>query len=324
MDDTTEEKTGRSLPFNNLYLISGLVHGTNRVWMYFFTITLVLFGYTGFQLVAFYPLRNILLANGYSDMDIAQDVGLIFNSAALKTDRNVVFLLELLMFVFAFLGFYIALRFVHNKTLTSVFTGYEKFRFRRFWFAFFLWGSMITLAIVGDYLLHPGDYRLSFNAGGMLVSLLIMVIFMPVQTGCEELLFRGYFLQGLALVFRNGIVPLILTSLLFALAHMTNPEVKEFGQPIMFSYYACFALFMGGITLLDEGLELAFGIHLANNLISSLLVSSPHSVIQTYSLFETPVEDPYSEIILWVIMAGITFVIFWRKYKWNNFNLLIR
>ena len=151
-----------------------------------------------------------------------------------------------------------------------------------------------------------------------------MVLLMPVQTGLEELVFRGYLVQGLAQIFKNGIIPLILTSLLFALAHMTNPEVKEFGWPIMFTYYSVFAMFMGAITLIDEGLELAFGIHFANNLVSSILISPPHTPIRPYSIFETTKEDPYMEIIVWSVMAVVTFSIFWFRYRWKNFKLILK
>ncbi len=147
---------------------------------------------------------------------------------------------------------------------------------------------------------------------------------MPIQTGLEEVVFRGYLLQGLALVFKNGIVPLIICSLLFGLAHMSNPEVQRFGWGIMLPYYVCFAFFMGAITLLDEGLELAFGIHFANNLISSLLISSPNSVIKTYSFFEAKSENPHLEILVWLVMAAITWLIFTKKFKWNNYQLLIK
>jgi membrane protease YdiL (CAAX protease family) len=324
MDDTTQEQPSRPLPFSNLYLISGLVHGQNKGWMYLFTFVLLLLGYTGFQLLIFYPLKNMLVQNGYTEMEIFQNVGLIFDSNALKIDRNIVFLLELMMFVVAFLGFYAGIRLIHRKTLTSVLTGYAKFRYRRFWFAFLVWGTLIVVGVLCDYILNPEEYILHFNLPGFLVSVIIMVILMPVQTGLEEVLFRGYFVQGLSQIFKNGVVPLLLTSLLFAFAHMTNPEVQQFGWEIMITYYACVALFMGGITLLDEGLELAFGIHFANNMISSMLVSAPHSVIKTYSVFEVTSEDPHAEIVVWCVMAIITFAIFRFRYRWKDYKLIIK
>ena len=331
MDDTPQDTPKSSLPFNNLYLVSGLVNGFNKSWMYVFTILLLVFGYLLFQSLIVYPLANTLVENGYSLADIKNNAGLLFDSGALKMDRNLVLLMELGMFVFGFIGFYIGVRFFHHKFLTSVLTGYEKFRFKRFWFAFSVWGLLLVALVLAEYFLFPGEIRIQldgksdvFNFSGFFISLLIMVIFMPVQTGLEEVVFRGYLIQGLAQVVKNGYVPLIITSILFGLAHMSNPEVKAYGWPIMLTYFCAFALFMGALTLLDEGLELAFGIHFANNIISSVLVSSPNSVIKTYSVFETKSQDPYSEIWAWLGMATITFLIFWLKYRWKNFSLIIK
>jgi len=75
---------------------------------------------------------------------------------------------------------------------------------------------------------------------------------------------------------------------------------------------------------LDEGLELAFGIHFANNFMSSILISSPNSVIKTYSIFETKTEDPYTEMWVWLCMASLTFFIFQLKYRWKDFSLIIK
>ncbi|MDI1355879.1 MAG: CPBP family intramembrane metalloprotease [bacterium] len=325
MDETTSpDNTKRTPPFNNLYLLSGLVNGFNNSWMYFLTLTFLIAGYVFFQSIALFPLMAILQSKGYSHEQILENANLLFDSKALGMDQNLVLLLELGMFVFAAIGFFMGLKYIHKKTITSVLTGYEKFRFGRFWFAFLVWGALLVAMVLLDYFLNPGEMTVSFNVQGILFSLLIMVIFMPIQTGLEELVFRGYLVQGLAQIFHNGIIPLFLTSLLFGLAHITNPEVKEFGIPVMLTYYCCFALFMGAITLLDEGLELAFGLHFANNMVSSILVSSPHAVIKPYSIFEAKAEDPQSEIVVWFVMAALTFGIFWMRYRWKNFKLIIK
>jgi membrane protease YdiL (CAAX protease family) len=131
-------------------------------------------------------------------------------------------------------------------------------------------------------------------------------------------------MQGLAQVTKSGIVPLIITSLLFSLLHMDNPEAKSFGWGIMFPYYALFGFFLGALTLLDEGLELALGIHCANNLISSLLVTTPSGVLKTDAIFIATNENPQADFIMWLIIASLSFIIFWLKYRWKNFNLLIK
>jgi membrane protease YdiL (CAAX protease family) len=317
--DTLQEK-----PFNNRYLNSGLFSGYNKFWMYFFTLGLTGLGYMGFQAIIVFPLMAMLSANGYSLESVESDPNLLFDNEALGVDKNVVLVLAFGMFVFAFVGFFLGLRFVHHKTLKSVFTGYTKFRFERFATAFTVWAVLLVIMIFVEYVFFPQDLIFDFNLKGFIVSIVVMLVFMPIQTGLEELVFRGYLVQGLSQLFKSGIIPLLITSLLFGLAHMTNPEVRQFGWPVMLTYYTFFALFLGGLTLLDEGLELAFGIHFANNFMSSVLVSSPHGVIKTYSLFQTKAEDPFAEVITWAILAFVTFMIFFMKYRWRNFNLLIK
>jgi membrane protease YdiL (CAAX protease family) len=147
---------------------------------------------------------------------------------------------------------------------------------------------------------------------------------MPLQVGFEELIFRGYLVQGMALAFRNGLVPVLITSLLFGLAHLGNPEVQKHGWSILLPYYCMNALFLGLITLLDEGLELALGMHLANNMVSGLLVTTPNSVIQPYTVFRVPAENPQTEIVAWLAMAVTAFLIYRYRYKWTSFSLLIK
>lgn len=324
MDETSAETSHKQLPFNNLYLISGLVHGQNKSWMYFITLTFLITGYVLFQSLILFPLMNILLQNGYSETEILKNANLLFDSQALKMDKNIVLMLELGMFVFAFIGFFLGLKFIHRKDLTSVLTGYEKFRFGRFFFAFTVWGILLVGTVLIDYFFNSSDMKIVFNPLGLAISVLVMLLLMPIQTGLEEIIFRGYLVQGLSQVFKNGYIPLFIASMLFASAHMSNPEVDEYGWQIMFTYYCSFALFMGALTLLDEGLELAFGIHFANNFISSILVSSSHSVIKTYSIFETKTENPYGEIVSWFLMAALTFGICLYKYCWRNFKLIIK
>lgn len=312
------------LPFNNLYLNAGLVNGQNNIWMYVITVTLALAGYFLYQAVVAMPLMATLLQNGISQEKILENPNILFDSTALRMDPNEVLLLELGMFVFAFIGLWIGIRFIHQKSLRSVLSGYENFRFSRFWFAFLVWSVLQIILSVLAYIFYPGEYKICFEPMGWISSAMIMLLLMPIQTGFEEVFFRGYLVQGLAQFFKNGWLPMVLMSLLFAFAHMSNPEVKKYGMVIMFSYYTIFALFLGALTLLDEGIELAFGIHFANNIISSLMVSSSDSVLKTYSIFQTAKIDPMLEIFVWMVMALITALLLKKRYRWNNYSLIIK
>lgn len=323
MDNPQSDKPLKELPFNNLYLNSGFVNGYNNWQFYLLTIFVTILCYLLAPGLTSVHLFFMAMNNGIDIETIRNNPEIIYDFKASGIDRNYILLALFGIFVFAFLGFRLALRKFHHKTLTSVVTGYEKFRTKRFWFALILWSTLIVCAAVGEYFLNPQNYSFDFQPFGFLMSLLLILIFIPIQSAFEEIFFRGYLLQGLSQLFKGSFVPLLITSVLFGLAHVSNPEVKEYGWVLMLTYYISFGLFLGFITLLDEGLELAIGIHMANNIISSILVTSDHSVIKPYALFEEKSASVNSEILIFIIFALIAFGIFWKKYRWKNFNLIL-
>jgi uncharacterized protein len=323
-DPKQQEVPQKVLPFDNLYLNSGYVSGFNVWWMYLFTILITITCYVCAPAITSIYLLIKATQNGVTLSDLSENANLLFDYKFIGVDKNTILIALLGIFVITALGFLISIKHIHKKTITSILTSYEKFRFTRFWFGFAIWGSFLIIMVLANYLLDPESLKIDFQWQGFLISMLLMLVFMPIQTGFEEAFFRGYLVQGLSQIIKNGIVPVVITSLLFGAAHMSNPEVQKYGWPIMLTYYVFFALFMGCLTLLDEGLELAFGIHFANNFISSILINSPNSVLKTYSIFESKTENPYQEIVLWFCMAIATFFVFWWKYKWKNFKLIIR
>jgi membrane protease YdiL (CAAX protease family) len=112
-----------------------------------------------------------------------------------------------------------------------------------------------------------------------------------------------------------------MTSVIFGLMHISNPEVAKMGNIIMI-YYIGTGLFLGIITLMDEGMELALGFHAANNLVSAILVTSDWSAFQTHSFFKD-VSNPSAslDVLLPVfIIFPILLKIFSSKYHWNNWK----
>jgi uncharacterized protein len=324
MEHESQAAPEKKLPFNNLFLNTGVVSGLNEWWMYVFGVCACIFGYFVFQMIMIFPLMSAAMSNGIDLDDIQRNPAILFDPAKIGIDKNLLLSLLLGMFVFACLGLYFAVTKMHRKPFKSIITAYDNIRWKRFFFAFGLWGGLIVLLTLGTYLVNSEGITVQFHPANFAILLVISLILLPIQTSTEEFLFRGYLLQGLAQVFKNGIIPLILTSLFFGLLHMENPEAKTFGWALMLPYYSLFGFFLGAITLLDEGLELALGVHCANNLISGLLVTTPNTVIKTDAIFSTTIENPPAELLSWFVMAGFTFIIFWLKYRWKNFNLLIK
>ncbi|WP_405397914.1 CPBP family intramembrane glutamic endopeptidase [Maribacter sp. Asnod2-G09] len=210
---------------------------------------------------------------------------------------------------------------VHSQSITSLTTSRKKIDWKRVFFAFGIWGLItIVLTFVGIYL-SPEDYLFNFKLMPFLSLALIGIILIPLQTSFEEYLFRGYMMQGLGIAAKNRWIPLVVTSVLFGLMHLGNPEVEKLGFGIMI-YYIGTGFFLGIITLMDEGLELALGFHAANNLIGALLLTADWTAFQTDSLYRD-VSDPilgWDVLVPVFIVFPILLIIFSKKYGWTNWK----
>ncbi|MBM0741445.1 CPBP family intramembrane metalloprotease [Phormidium sp. CLA17] len=113
--------------------------------------------------------------------------------------------------------------------------------------------------------------------------MLLALILTPLQTSTEELLFRGYFLQSVGQLIKPPVVLAIATSLPFAMAHFGNSEMNR-GSLWTGLTYGVLSLFLAAVTLKDNRLELALGIHAANNLFILLIVNSADSSLRSPSL----------------------------------------
>jgi len=244
------------------------------------------------------------------------------NAAVMKIfEPNLTLFLVMISFAFAFVGIYYVVKYLHHQTLLSVTTSRKKVDWKRIFFSFFLWSFFTILSFVVVYFRSPENFIWNFKLVPFLILVAVGAILIPIQTSTEEYVFRGYLMQGFANLALNRWFPLVMTSLIFGLMHIFNPEVAKMGYVIMV-YYIGTGLFLGIITLMDEGIELALGFHAANNLIGALLVTSDWSVFQTHSLFKDLSEPSAGlDVILPVVVIyPILLFIFSKKYNWKNWK----
>ena len=151
-------------------------------------------------------------------------------------------------------------------------------------FAFFLWGLITVLLLIGDYLFNPTDYQWNFKLLPFIILFIISITLIPIQASFEEYIFRGYLLHGFTSFFKKPWLSLVMTSVIFGCLHLSNPEVEKIGYSILI-YYIGTGFFLGILTIIDRGIELALGFHIANNLLISLLLTSSWTAFQTESIF---------------------------------------
>ena len=236
-------------------------------------------------------------------------------------EPNLTLFLILISFVFAMFGIFFVIKYLHNQTMLSITTSRSRVDWNRVLFSFSVWSVFTILSTFLFYVLNPTDFIINFKPIPFAILVVIGTLLIPFQTSTEEYIFRGYLMQGFANLSKNKWFPLVMTSVIFGVMHLSNPEVSKIGN-IVFVYYIGTGLFLGIITLMDEGLELALGFHAANNLVSALLVTSDWSAFQTHSIFKD-ISEPSAglDVILPVIIIyPILLFIFSKKYNWTNWN----
>jgi hypothetical protein len=184
-------------------------------------------------------------------------------------------------------------------------------------FSFGVWLALGILLELTLYLLIPDNYILTFQLKKFIPLLLIGLFLLPIQTTTEELVFRGYLMQGLSNVIKHKWAVILITSLLFSAIHSANPEIEKFGFWTMQLYYLGAGLFLGLITVLDEGLELAIGVHAATNFYGAVIVGYSGGVLQTDSIWKTVVMNPWFMIVIFYISCIVFYLICSKKYNWK-------
>ena len=234
-------------------------------------------------------------------------------------EPNLSLFLMLLSFVFVFFQLYAIVRFLHKQTFIQIITSRKKIDWNRVLFSFSIWGAISIISTVIFYTLTPEDFIVQFNWIPFLLLFIIGLLLFPFQIGSEELIFRGYLMQGFGILAKNKWFPLLMTSLIFGMLHIANPEVDKMGYSILI-YYIGTGFFLGIITLMDEGMELALGFHFANNFIGAILVTSDWSAFQTYAVLKD-VSNPSAslDVLLPVfVIFPILLVLFAKRYQWKD------
>ncbi|WP_405381874.1 CPBP family intramembrane glutamic endopeptidase [Maribacter sp. LLG6340-A2] len=289
--------------------------GLSEGWRYILGILGVLFVW---QTIAAVPLVAALaLKDGGMSAMMSGDIGAMSDVLG----SNTFLFLMLLSFAIALLSVFIFVKFVHKQSLASLTTSRKKVDYKRIWFAFFLWSAISISFIFLDIWLSPEDYEFNFNLVPFLTLAIVAICMIPLQTSMEEYYMRGYMMQGLGVMTKNRWFPLVFTSLLFGLLHIMNPEVEKLGYGILIFYIGT-GFFLGIITLMDEGLELALGFHAANNLTTALLVTADWTAFQTDSLYRD-VSDPvlgWDILVPVLVVFPILLVLFSKKYEWSNWK----
>ena len=234
---------------------------------------------------------------------------------------NLRLFLLLLSFAFVVPGIWLVVKKLHDLPIMSVLSSRKKIDLERVLYSFMLWGTVVSAFVFLEYSLNPENYVFNFKVKEFLILAVIAILFIPIQTSVEEIVFRGYLMQGFGHWLNSRFMALFLTSTVFGSLHLANPEITALGYEFVILYILV-GFVLGIMTLMDDGLELALGFHAANNLIAALLLTADWTVFQTESIL-IDISEPSLGITDWItpfIVFPILLALFARKYSWTNWK----
>ena len=291
-----------------------------------------IFGYVGgvFIIVVAYllgqlPLFGLLFYKIQTNPDLGPEQLATFEEtkdfSVMHIDKNLGFTILIIMFIFALLGLLVTLR-IQDKRFINIVTSRIKIDTNRLLFGFGFWLVLGLIFEIINYALFPEDYVFTYSFPQFWILLLVSFILLPIQSSTEELVVRGWLMQGLSLVVDNKWILIIMTAIVFSALHSFNPEIDNYGFWTMQWYYLGAGIFLALITILDEGLELALGIHFATNFYGSTLVNYQGGVLQTDSILKTTVSSPWFMIGVFYVSAIIFYFVCRKKYQFKPISSL--
>ncbi|MGB8358751.1 MAG: type II CAAX endopeptidase family protein [Bacteroidales bacterium] len=291
--------------------------GRNSFWRYF---TGAITPFIVSNLIGAIPLAIVMIY--YSRGSTVPERGGMPDFKAMGIDLNLGFALTVFPYILAFFTLVFLVRPLNNRNFRTIINGGRKIRWGRIFVSAFVWTVLLALGLWYSVRSNPGNYSLNNSSGSLIIIALLAILMIPFQAGFEELLFRGYLMQGFAVASRNRWIPIVATSVIFGLMHVINPEVKEYGFVAMIPQYIFFGLVFAILTMMDDGIELAIGAHTANNAFMSVFVTNKDSALQTPALYEQLEIHPWTDFRDLVIASLVFLAIIAIIYRWRDVRKL--
>jgi len=292
--------------------------GKNAFWRYF------LGGVAPFlvsNIIGAIPLAIVIISYTLDGSTLPQKGGMP-DFELMGIDLNLGFALMLFPFILAFFTIVWLVKPLHNRSFGTVINGGRKVRWGKMLFSAFVWIAISAAWLFWSVRTDPGNFSLNNTSKTLLILAALSLLLIPFQAAFEEIIFRGYLMQGFAVLTRNRWLPILITSVLFGLMHSLNPEVREYGFLTMIPQYVFFGLVFAVLTMFDDGIELAIGAHAANNAFLSVFVTHKDSALQTPAMYEQMEIYPWKDFIGLVAMSVLFVVIMAVVYRWKDIRKL--
>jgi membrane protease YdiL (CAAX protease family) len=194
-------------------------------------------------------------------------------------------LLVLATFLGMGLGPMLAARWLHRRSIGSLF-GPTKPLLRHFAIGAAVCGGVYVLTALIPSSIEP---QVNLSPALWASFLPLALVGVLVQTGAEEVVFRGYIQQQLAARFTSPLAWMVLPSAVFAVLHY-QPDLMGENAWVVVGAVFLFALLAADLTAKTGNIGAAWGFHFANNCVAILFLAMD-GPLSGLALYTVPMAD---------------------------------
>ena len=297
-----------------MHFLESVQNVKNNQWYKYLAIILITL--VGGQILGVIPLAVFTVFKGLESGEMSNMEDGI-DLSVYGVSHTVTLVLILIPFLVSFRFYVRFFKAIHKRSWLTSINGRTKIRWKRFFLGVGVWGFLSLLLFLISYSLHPEDFVLQFDIEKWVPLLVVSLLFIPIQTTYEELLFRGYLAQGVGSIFKHRLLVILLPSIGFALLHAFNPEIEKYGFWIMMPQYFTIGATYAIIAVLDDGIEIAMGAHAINNVFSAVMLNYEGGALLTDAAFLQKDLNPQSELIGLLIISALLCWLLGRYLKWD-------
>ena len=210
---------------------------------------------------------------------------------------------------------YLCIEFVHKRKFISLINTACRVDWKRILKGAGIWFAILTVGSLVELIIDPGSVKITFNPNTFIFLLLLSLMVFPLQASFEELFFRGYLMQAVGLLTKKPIIPLLITSVIFAALHFWNGSDTITSVDIVLQVFII-GITLGIITLGENRLETAMGVHIANNIFVSVVANTANGGFNGLPSILTSYGAPnlLQDVSVFALYAlALIVVVFWNK-----------
>ena len=206
----------------------------------------------------------------------------------------------------ALVAFTIAASKFHKRPVMSFISNDNKFSWKYYFSGFILWGGLL---FIGSLITNYGTFTAflqNFNPAQFWLLLLVGFVAIGIQSFFEEIVIRGYFLQGLHFRIKNIAILVIVNSLIFGVLHF-GYGIESF----LSSWF--FGIAFATIVMLQNRIEFVSGAHNANNLLLSLVFLDLSDAVNDEFSWTINWAEFGVQIVALLLLVGLVYKFFRKR-----------